>query len=242
MTFKDYFLCESSIGELVSKYATINQTEIETWSHKMYDYCMDWAIVSSLDDDKLRRQYERSTKILFKEVKKYRPFAIQALRDLHELEYKQSQLKKFYSKPEVLAQLDLTLLKLAKWLKEYLSVVLFSRSCVDGLERDENDNYIKTDVDTVIKNFGNIARGYSLDGKEKLYDNYITPIFVELYNARSLPQMLIAISKAKNAEHDGGDIMTEWGTGLFYGNEKAFAEISNLNYRKLDRELQQELS
>lgn len=237
MTFKDYFLCEAYIGELVSKYSSINQGAIESWSHKMYDYCISWAVKEYYDgkNNKLYKQYDKEMWILFKEVEKYRPFAIQALRDLHELEYKQSQLKKFYSKPEVLAQLNITLFKIAKWLKEYLSVVLFSRACGDSLEFDNDRNLISTNynMDAVLKRISQSGRDYN---------EYVVPVFIELYNAKSLSQMLIAISKAKNAEHDGGKIMTDWGTGLFRGNEKAFDEISNLNYRKLDRELQQELS
>lgn len=234
-------LTEAFIGELASKYATLDIPAIEAWANTMYNCCIDWALRASESDERTAKQYDISVKKLFVGVTKYRGFAIQALRDIHELEYKQSQLKKFYSNPEKLRETELTLTKLAKWLKEYLGVILFSRAAGDGINHDERGNGIKQDIQTVIKNFGHIAKGYSIDGKKKLYKNYITPIFIELYNSKTLPQMLIAISKAKNAEHDGGLIMTEWGTGLFFGNEKAFKEISNLNHRKMDQELQQEL-
>jgi len=230
MTFREYFLAEAFIGELASKYDHLDIPGIQSWSHRMYELCIDWAILQD------RAMNDKAVNLLFAEVKKYRNFAIQALRDLHELEYKQSQLKRYYSNEEASRETELTLIRLSKWLKEYLCVILFSRACGDVTQYDSEDNAIKRSVTDTIKDLRNFEYPFDYDEGD-----YVSKVFIELYDAKTLPQLLIAISKAKNAQHDGGNIMTDWGTGLFRGNEKAFEEISNLNHRKMDRELQQEL-
>lgn len=262
MTFSEYYklLPESFIGELASKYHTLDMTQLQRDYPTMMQYCIDWSIVEGISNKTVRNRLETSTAKLFRWCAKYRPQAIQMLADLHELEYKQSQVKKFYSNPEALRVIDHTILKVAKWLQLYLNVVLFSRAAADGAYYLANTDaahhlaktahealdtrYERGDIPTPneILNSAGFKKTSTSATTEPRWDNYVTAVFVELYNAKTLPQLLIAISKAKNAEHDGGAIMTDWGTGLFYGNESAFAGIGNLNYRKLDRELQQELS
>lgn len=233
-----YYIKESFIGELTSKYDDLDIPQMEIWQNKMFQASLYWGLGDEYGGPEKEDIYDKNIKILFKETAKYKPFALRALKDLHELEYKQAQIKKFYgNKVDILNELNNTLFKIAKWLQAYLNVVLFSRACGDGLTWDDkidgHDIDKSLDLNLVIQN---------LFKSKAPYENYVTQIFVELYKAKTLPELLIAISKAKNAEHDGGKIMTEWGTGLFRGNEKAFEEIGNLNYRQLDRELQQELN
>jgi hypothetical protein len=233
-----YYIKESFISELANIYDDLNTSQMEIWQNRMFKASLYWALAGEYGDRKNKNVYNQNTDLLFKEVAKYRPFAIQALKDLHELEYKQSQIKKFYGdKGNILNELNNTLSKIAKWLQIYLNVVLFSRACGDGLTWDD-----KIDGHNINKSLDLNLVMQNLAKNKEPYKNYVTPIFLELYKAKTLPELLIAISKAKNAEHDGGLIMSEWGTGLFYGNEEAFKEIGNLNYRQLDRELQQELN
>ena len=232
MNFKEYYLInESFIRELASKYDSLNQNEIDSWSKNLYQ-----LIVNSWTKSQSGRSPGKILPTIFKELRSKRDLSISMLRDLHELEYKQSQLKLYYSNQDIANEANKTLFKIAKWLQTYFGTVLFNRAAGDGVTMED------AEADKT-KNVAYVTQEVKKMQDNRPYKNYITPIYLELVEAKTLPQILIAISKAKNAEHDGGNIFNEY---LFDGDEEhmkeVFDEISNLNYRKLDRELSQELS
>lgn len=259
MKFSEYFqLNETYLSELPSIASTYDVNKIQIFEIKIQDAGLDVAKMMIADDigisyDPPVLSYVDRTNL----INSLKHKVLKALVVIHEVEYKQSQIKKFYGGRNI--DVNPSLMRLCQYVKHYLLGVMFLRAAMDVrnhvLDSEvEQEKIVNTDnrklVPVVIQNMKQQISKWEQTSpglaKSKA-DNY-DYAYLELSKAINLPQLLIAISKALNAVHDSGPLLFNDPDGdntLIYEppfTKQDLDELSNLNYRYLDQELQDEFN
>lgn len=257
MKFKDYFLIESLLSELPVIAQRYNVAEAQAFEKEAQEAGMDMAKMLmefefGLPERDCKLNYDGRTKLL----KKLKSKALYALKLVHETEYKLSQVKKFYGNQDL--SVEPHLYRMCDYVRHWLLGVMSMRVAEDfGLmipDKERNTEDPKTAAKILnmptATLFAEILKtlpegaAHARKFKKKFSYNIV---YLELLQAKTLPKLLIAISKGLNAEHDRGALVTNSDEENLNSYEPPISvqeleSLSNLNYRKLDNELADELA
>jgi len=231
---------ERFISEIEIEAAKLDIPTIEQWELNLLSKSSGYFIPYLEELDKEQPNMD-GTRLIRDAVQSWmNPMCTKAYRhliDMHELEYKISELNKFYNQPEAIQLANKALYHLANWLVIFMKAILNLRNLLDVLCYDENKGLeLKTLKTLCLKNANTIEAVHSNSGATSY-----GAALVELENARSLSEKLIAISKALNSEHDAGPLFGG-GFDLTAFTPTQYEYLSNLNYRKMQKEIQQEFA
>jgi hypothetical protein len=249
---ESYFLSELSI--IAQKY---DIAEAQALERKLQDAGVDMAkeyLASDIGDQDYGAalDYHERTEL----INSLRDKVLQALIVIHETEYKLSQIKKYGGTVD-LTEINSALMKLAQYCKHYIMGVMSIRIAVDiSVLNSDVINHkpgavkklMSTSAATIWPDLINFLKKQALHSKKFKKTRAYDLVYLDMLNAKTLPEVLIAVSKGLNAVHDSGPLL-QYDDGddnvLTYQppfTSKDLSMLSNLNYRKLDRELQQELA